>query len=363
MRFILLYGGKNFKEVLENNGRYENNLLNYKDNNYYSRCLYGDCYTKIAKEFKKLGYVEDSYVFAIQYPESHPRYSPIGTFEDGVYVIPNAAAVYDITGGIKKDDILFIRGYFNWGGLIEKAPCFKIFYNGSSTELYKSPYKVDIVYIDKKKIGFFYKEFFKCADETVFYPIENHYKEYDLLFAGNFVRDDKKGQLEFARAISKDFKIAFAGSIMNDEIYNQVREVLPDADYFIDISKDELNILFNKSRICIINSKKTDAVPRITVEALAAGTPILVNKRCISQKYIKSGISGEVFHIDKLNQTIEEMLVKLKLYKYNPYKHFCQFYTPEKVCKKIIDDIESVRKRSNKIFYKLLSVYLNKKYQ
>lgn len=295
---ILLYADKAFPSTSPLRA-FQPNPLPVTEETYYGNSIIGDCYITIARRWLEAGHVDQVKAVATQYPEGHPRWSPAGNMKVAdrfdFFVLEDLRQYPDIHTP-QTDDILFIRGLPPWESILQRHPgSFRLYYNGAATDQWKPRFRVDAILVDdpsRTLPGTRCVEFLKCCDEDVFRPLGLK-KDYDVCLIARFDRDDKKGQIGFARKADRNWKTIFVGEPADPGAVRVVRELLPSCEIVEHATKSRVNEILNRSKVSIVNSGATDACPRILVESLAAGTPVVVSRENIGRKYTERG-AGEV---------------------------------------------------------------------
>jgi len=339
---ILLYLHKSLPEQLSNTETFFPTPLSLDDPNYMSNSIEGDSYLVLARRWLEKGFIEQVKVIAIRYPHNHPRYSPQGIYDLGsgmmVYVLPNTEQ-YQAVNQTNPEDILFIRGQSSWEAILKLySDNFKIFYNGSSTEHWKPRWPVNVILVDdpsRKLEGVRCFEFTKFADETIFRPLGLE-KRYDLCFIGTFAQRDKKGQLEFARLANKKRKAVFVGEHADVEAVKELRHIWPSCEIAGLVSKKQVNEILNRSKVSVVYSRANDAAPRVIVESLASGTPVLIHKRNIGRKYITAR-AGEVASTLSMRWKLRRMLISPD--GYDPAGEYNRRYASKLVARQLWDNL------------------------
>ena len=181
-------------------------------------------------------------------------------------------------------------------------------------------------------------EFIKFCDEKVFRPL-NIRKRYDVCLVGTVL--PKKGQLEFARVADKSWRIAVVGDDRDREYVQKIQNTLPNAEFLGEVSKNQVNHILNQSKVSVVFSKKNDACPRVIVESLAAGTPVMIHRRNLGRKYVKSDaglVSGSLFFRRQLQKLIRNRK------SYNPYEVYKQYYCSNKVARELWTELAIPRR-------------------
>jgi glycosyltransferase involved in cell wall biosynthesis len=319
--------------------RYMATKLNLNEHNYMTNSILGDLYVRLAQCWREQGFIDEAKLIAVRYPQGHARYTLQGEYDLGnnvkVFVLPNVYE-YGKVHVANKTDIIFIRGGQSyWEPILDqyKESNFRLFYDGSSTSSRLPNYPLDVVLCDESKLrktpNTRAVEFVKFCDENIFRPL-NLEKRYDVCLIGTLT--PKKAQLEFARIAEKSWRIAIVGDQTDKEYVQRIQEILPQAEFFGEVRKTRVNQILNQSKVSVIFSKKNDACPRIIVESLAAGTPVMIHRRNLGRKYVQPGaglICGRFQFRRRLNRMIRNYD------SYEPYKVYKRHFHSNKVASEL----------------------------
>jgi len=132
-------------------------------------------------------------------------------------------------------------------------------------------------------------------DLDVFGPVKV-LKEYDLIFIGRLV--ENKGInlfIEVVKKLNARALIVGDGPLMNDLKLKAANYKLENDVYFHGWAKDshEVAELLNKSKILLMPSYN-EGGPRVVVEAMACGVPVLATPVGIVPDLLKNGSGGEI---------------------------------------------------------------------
>ena len=179
--------------------------------------------------------------------------------------------------------------------------------------------------------------FYKTTNLNIFKPlvIEN---KYDLCIISNFTQLKFKGTDFIINQISKsDFckklKICHIGN--NKEIGTDLckKNNINNIEFLGSLSRQEINIVLNKSKFSIVNSNRLDGCPRVITEILCSETPLLINEETRLLDYYKeSGVIqfNEKNFLDKiLEMKLNYNNLKNDLKKYLNYG----FFNLDHICK------------------------------
>jgi glycosyltransferase involved in cell wall biosynthesis len=162
------------------------------------------------------------------------------------------------------------------------------------------------------KPGYSTIPFYKTASPNIFKPLKE--KEiYDICWPCNFTQIKYKGQEKFMSIISKsdlrDLKIAHCGN--KPEIGKRLAKkyCLNNIDFLGPISRPELNLVLNKSKLGLNFSNLKDGCPRVSTEILMSGTPLILRDTVRLLEYFKKGDCvinvSEKNIIKKIKQSLE----------------------------------------------------------
>lgn len=185
--------------------------------------------------------------------------------------------------------------------------------------------------------------FLKTAAPETFFPIQHTQKEYDICIAGKFVEgmpntfEDIKAVLDKCSGL----RIVICGE--TDESFIQQ---LPDSDNNVTltgrVSRQQLNTIFNTSKLALLTEARVDAAPRVLLEYMASGVPILANRKLMSvKKFMLSGC-GEMAETPEFPVVVSRMLQDI--HAYNPRAVFEEHFTPPKVAADLATHIHNVMK-------------------
>jgi len=225
-----------------------------------------------------------------------------------------------------RPDIIFARGAFKeYHKVFYRYPkAFKIrygagrrfipqqgFYNYNII-LQDSPEQVEIC--KKRFPKILTTLFIKPAADNIFYPIECE-KEYDVCFPANGSQKFK-GHAFIYKTVPSNLKLLNLGN--NPHNYRHPENVM---SYRVLRAEMPKHIAKCKVGIVAVESE-IDSCPRIIPELLACGLPVVVldSIRFWKEKYIISGVTGELANKNNFWEVVEHVLNNSK--KYNPRKYY-----------------------------------------
>jgi hypothetical protein len=167
--------------------------------------------------------------------------------------------------------------------------------------------KYDYILIEDErdiKSGYSTIPFYKTASPKIFKPLSQK-KVYDICWPCNFTQIKYKGQEKFMSIIAnsdlKNLKIAHCGN--KPEIGKGLAKKygLNNIDFLGPISRPELNIVLNKSKLGLNFSNLKDGCPRVSTEILMSGTPLILRNTVRLLKYFRD--VDCVINVDENNVT------------------------------------------------------------
>lgn len=224
-------------------------------------------------------------------------------------------------------NIIFTRGGFSeYDKILRRHPtAFKIYYGAGRRFLPTSTFTdYDLILNDspeqlaitRKKFPHIKSTLFvKPAAENIFKPIPSS-KQYDIIFVGNETTTNIKGHNFMLPHIPQHLRVVQVGIVSQ-----KLRQLYPHIHFTDWIPRNQIPILYGKSKIAICGCNIIDSCPRVIPESLACGCPLLIldNVAFWQQKYI-TNTSGIVTSQDNF---IDMLLWMVKNYKnFSPYKHY-----------------------------------------
>lgn len=225
---------------------------------------------------------------------------------------------------INPDVILCRGGFTEYHTVLDRFPdSLKIYYGAGRRFLPQIGYfDYDIILQDSQeqvdvcKQKYPYKEvtlFIKPAADNIFYP-HGVEKKYDVCFPANGSQAPLKGHKFVYGTVPSELKILNLGNKSKLKVPNNV------TSYRVLRPEMAKNISMCKVGIVTVQSN-VDSCPRIIPEMLACGIPIVVLKgaRFWDDKYIKSGITGEIADRDNFWDVVRHVLDNVDSYSPRDY--------------------------------------------
>jgi len=222
-------------------------------------------------------------------------------------------------------NVIFCRGGFpEYHAVLDRFPnAVKIYYGAGRRFLPQIGYfDYDIILQDSQeqvavcKQKYPYKEvslYIKPAADNIFYPHDVE-KRYDVCFPANGSQAQLKGHAFVYGTAPSDLKILNLGNKSKFKVPNNV------TSYRVLRPKMAENISLCKVGIVTVQSN-VDSCPRVIPEMLACGIPIVVleGARFWVDKYIKSGITGEIASKEIFWDTVRHVLENVDRYSPRDY--------------------------------------------
>lgn len=155
--------------------------------------------------------------------------------------------------------------------------------------------------------------FYKTTNSNIFKPLNYETKKYDLCWPCNFSSIRYKGQKFFISSVSnskflRGLKIVHSGN--NPEVGKKLckKYNVNNIKFMGWLERPKLNKLLNQSKFGIVTSNQNDGCPRISIEILNSGTPLLIRDQTrLLNYYKKSGVVK--FSDNKIEAKIEKALL------------------------------------------------------
>jgi glycosyltransferase involved in cell wall biosynthesis len=132
------------------------------------------------------------------------------------------------------------------------------------------------------------------VNTSVFYRIPGTPKKYDFVFAGSFIA--RKGLDILMEGIRKSgittSRFCFLGSGEYQHMIEELSKKLP-VDMFINLTQDQMRMVFNESRFIILPSRE-EPFGLVITEALYCGTPAIVAPIGGLLEQVQEGFNGFV---------------------------------------------------------------------
>ncbi len=224
-------------------------------------------------------------------------------------------------------DVIFCRGGFmEYHSVLQRFPqAIKIYYGAGRRFLpQKGFHAYDIILQDSpEQVEICKKQFpkllttlfIKPAADNLFYPMWDVEKEYDVCFSANGAQPFKGHDFVYS-TVPKDLKLLNLGN-------NPRHFKYPDNVTSYRVLRPEMAKNIAKCRVGIVTvSSDIDSCPRVIPELLACGIPIVVldGVRFWREKYIVSGVTGELANVDNFWDTVRHVLDNADAY--TPRKYY-----------------------------------------
>ncbi|MBI3298622.1 MAG: glycosyltransferase [Elusimicrobia bacterium] len=291
MKVYLLYEGRRRDNVVDGRWNVDETLQGALpevplSESPWAASLGREFYALLLREWVRQGFIAEGILAAI--PSQDPgsrRYAPFGRFDLGggvkACLIPSAGALL-ATCPPEPGDWLIVRGpYAYWENIRSAYPWSKVIYYSANGKALSPSYAVDAALVDHPAMalpGVPAVEFDKTCDPAVFRPLGLP-KRFDLIVPGAI--SGKKGQAALSRLLPRDLRVVFAGDFIDLKTGRPVPEVaeirrnLPNAVLAGHVDHQALNRLYNESRAAVLFSSDDDPAPRVILEAMAAGIPLV----------------------------------------------------------------------------------------
>jgi hypothetical protein len=155
--------------------------------------------------------------------------------------------------------------------------------------------------------------FYKTANPNIFKPL-NLEKEYDICWPANFEQLKYKGQDYFMGLVGAcpflmNFKIVHCGNKVEVAKEMSKKYCTSNITFAGSVSREDLNILLNRSKIGVNMSNGQDGCPRTSTEILMSGTPLLMKESVRLLEYYKQKgviVSSDRMMIKKLKAAVAD---------------------------------------------------------
>lgn len=259
-------------------------------------------------------------------------------------------------GGAGQPDILWVEGRRfppNLHQILELCPdSFKVFYSQNW-----KPWEMegldgyDLCLVDEewqvRRVKKRYPDLHcavwdKLIDyETGHYPIDCE-KTYDLCYAAD-LRPRKDHELLFqamAKVTSRKLTAVCLGGDYKGgraRLERLVDKLGVSVEFTGELRKPEVNAQVNRSRIGVIAAKR-DAAPRIILEYMASGVPLLVNAELRAGTRYAGAEAGLLRSPEEFHLGIEEILDNYD--RFSPRRYFLEHFSREQVISKFLGILE-----------------------
>ena len=157
--------------------------------------------------------------------------------------------------------------------------------------------------------------FIKPAPDNLFYPMLEVKKEYDICFPANGAQDFKGHSMVY-NTVPPELTLLNLGN-------NPRKFKYPSNVTSYRVLKTEISKHISKCKVGIVAVRaEIDSCPRVIPEMLACGLPIVVldSVRFWKEKYIVSGVTGELANEDNFWTVVKHVLDNVD--KYNSRKYY-----------------------------------------
>ena len=194
------------------------------------------------------------------------------------------------------------------------------------------------------------------VDRRTFYHIKDCEKKYDIIMVALWA--DFKRHYHLFEAISKcknrdKIKVCMVGMPYPDSVdyikrtaeYYNVNDCV---EYFEHVPQEQVNILLNKSKICLLLSKK-EGFNKSIIEAMYANTPIFILKGFnFGQQYFYiNRQTGGYIVASKLYRFIEKIDSMLEIRDFDPHEWVSKNVTVEKTTAKLRALLSGIERQRN----------------
>ncbi|MFW6173368.1 MAG: glycosyltransferase [Elusimicrobiota bacterium] len=229
-----------------------------------------------------------------------------------------------------RPDIIFARGGFKGYDQVMKRNkgAFKIYY-GAGKRFYpvSSFKKYHLILNDTKNQLKKTKSLFprsnvqfmlKPAADNIFKPVNNVKKKYDIIQVANENKKrDIKGHAFAISHVPENMKFIKVGIALK-KTKNKNKHII----FTNWIPRKKIPMLYSQSKVAIVCCNNVDSAPRVLVEAMACGCPVLVldSVNFWRNKYITEQ-TGKICSKKDFVASIKNMILKYNQYKSYKYYH------------------------------------------
>ena len=225
-------------------------------------------------------------------------------------------------------DVIFARGGFPEYDVVlnRYKKAFKIYYGAGKRFYPQTKFKkYDLILVDTNAQANTVKSRFpntrvelliKPAADNIFKPIEGQKKLYDVIFVGNESKGDMKGHQFVLSRIPDGLKVLVVGIASK-----KLRRKYPAVTFTGWVPRKKIPKYYAQSKIAVIACIEKDSGPRVLVEAMACGCPVLIRHgvRCDMGRYA-NGVSGIMTTDPSFSFFVKAMVGSYE--KYSPYLHY-----------------------------------------
>ncbi len=169
--------------------------------------------------------------------------------------------------------------------------------------------------------------FMKTTSPETFYPIPEQKKKYDICVVGDLATARKNlGVIKDVIAALPEVKIVICGKKLNEDILQELGARPGQVICQGFVPREELNIIYNSSKIGLVTSNKSDASPRVILEFMAAGLCQLSNIEVSGIKKFMLPEAGILAPAEDFVKLIPRMLKNYQ--QYQAYQVFRNNFMP-----------------------------------
>jgi L-malate glycosyltransferase len=145
--------------------------------------------------------------------------------------------------------------------------------------------------------------------KRTFYPMENVAKKYDFIFVGSFL--PAKGVetlIETIKTLPKATSFCLVGKgAQYEEIFKNLQTEGYAIEIKIDLSQEELRLLYNQSKYLFLPSK-SEGFSSVTMEAMYCGVPVITSNIKQFKEQVVPGKNGFMLDTNNVANLSEKML-------------------------------------------------------
>jgi len=169
--------------------------------------------------------------------------------------------------------------------------------------------------------------FLKTAVPEIFHPLPEEKKIYDVCLVGDLVTA-RKNLNSIAQAVTAlpQVKFVICGKNIDPHLQRRLGARSGQFTCLGFIPRTELNKVYNRSKLGVLTSNKSDASPRVILEFMAAGLPILANEQISGIDKFLLPHAGRTAATSDFVTLIPRMLNAS--HQYNPYEVFMNNFSP-----------------------------------
>ena len=147
------------------------------------------------------------------------------------------------------------------------------------------------------------------VDEKTFYPMAGVPKAYDFIFVGSFlIAKGVETLIDVITRLPKDTSFCLVGKgALYETKFKQLQSLGHTLEIKIDLSQDELRLLYNKSKFLFLPSK-SEGFSSVTMEAMYCGVPVITSNIPQFKEQIIQGENGFMLDTTDVNGLSDKML-------------------------------------------------------